>query len=144
MADLNLAPGLKGEYRVHVTEEHTAHHTGHTGVYVYSTPQLVLAMEMACAAALAGRLPDGWNHVGTKNEITHLAATPVGFDVVAKAELEEVDGRRLVFRVEAFDNTEKIGEGRHERFVVEWSRFLTRLEAKAKTKDLTSRGSLAQ
>ncbi|MSQ27381.1 MAG: thioesterase [Dehalococcoidia bacterium] len=134
MADLSLAPGLKGEYRVRVTEAHTAHHTGHTGVYVYSTPQLVLAMEMACTAALAGHLPEGWNHVGTKNDMTHLAATPVGFDVVAKAELAEVDGRRLVFRVEAYDDTEKIGEGRHERFVVEWSRFQARLEAKAKGK----------
>ena len=134
MADLNLSPGLTGEHRVHVTEAHTAHHTGHTGVYVYSTPQLVLAMEMACTAAIAGRLAEGWNHVGTRNDMTHLAATPVGFDVVAKAELVEVDGRRLVFRVEAFDDTEKIGEGRHERFVVEWSRFLARLETKAKAK----------
>jgi predicted thioesterase len=131
MADFSLTPGLTGEYRVHVTRETTAHHTGHTGVYVYSTSQLVLAMEMACAAALAGRLPEGWNHVGISNHMTHLAATPVGFDVVARAELVDVDGRRLVFQVEAHDNTEKIGEGRHERALVDWARFTQRLEAKA-------------
>lgn len=131
MPEYNLTPGVKGEWRVLVGPEHTAHHTGHTGVHVFSTPQLILAMEMACTRALAGRLPDGFNHVGTRNDILHLTATPPGFTVVAEAELIEVDGRRLVFRVQAHDNIEKIGEGRHERVIVSWERFLGRLEEKS-------------
>ena len=131
MTDFDLAPGLRGEWRVVVGPEHTAHHTGHTGVHVFSTPQLILAMEMACTKALSGRLPDGFNHVGTRNDIVHLAPTPPGSTVVAEAELIEVDGRRLVFRVEAHDGIDKIGEGRHERVVVNWERFLNRLEEKS-------------
>lgn len=132
MSEYTLTPGLKGEWRLLVGQEHTAHHTGHAGVHVFSTPQLILAMEMACTRALAGHLPDGFNHVGTRNDIVHLAATPPGFTVVAEAELIEVDGRRLVFRVEAHDDIEKIGEGRHERVIVSWERFLSRLDEKGR------------
>ncbi len=128
-----ITPGLKGEWRLTVGPEHTAHHTGHTGVHVFSTPQLVLAMEMACTDALAGHIPPGMNHVGVRNDMTHLAATPVGLPVVATAELIQVDGRRLTFRVEAHDNVEKIGEGEHERVVVDWERFEQRLEQKRRT-----------
>ncbi|MBI3967638.1 MAG: thioesterase family protein [Chloroflexi bacterium] len=132
MSEFGLAPGLRGEYRIKVGVEHTAHDLGHTGVEVYSTPDLVAAFEMACCDAIGSRLPPGYNHVGVYNEMTHTAATPVGMTVVAKAELVEVDGRRLVFRVEGFDEVEKIGEGRHDRMVVNWSRFEAKLAEKVK------------
>ena len=130
MAEFELTAGLRGEWRVLVGPEHTAHHTGHAGVHVFSTPQLVLAMEMACTDALAGHLPEGSNHVGTRNDMVHLAPTPAGLTVVVEAELIEVDGRRLVFQVEAYDGIDKVGEGRHERVIVNWERFQSRLERK--------------
>lgn len=130
MATPALSPGLVGELRLRVGPEHTAEAIGSGGVRVFSTPHMIGLMEGAAATAVQPHLGPGQTTVGTLVDIRHLAATPVGMEVVARAVLAEVDGRRLVFRVEAHDEKEKIGEGRHERFIVQLDRFLERVEQK--------------
>ena len=98
----------------------------------FGTPFLVALIESASAAVVEGRLPPGGTTVGTMIDVKHLAATPVGMEVRAKATLLETDGRRFLFAVEAWDEKEKIAEGRHERFVVpDLAKFLARVAKKA-------------
>ena len=97
---------------------------------VFATPALVALMEEAACAALDGHLAPDQTSVGVRLEISHLAATPPGVEVRARAELIELDGRRLVFQVEAFDPKDRIGEGRHERALVDPQRLLARANAK--------------
>ena len=99
-------------------------------VPVFGTPALVGLMEGAAVQALAGRLPPGQTSVGGRIDVRHLAATPVGMRVRARAVLLEVAGRRLTFRVEAWDEIERIGEASHERFVVDEAQFVARAQAK--------------
>jgi len=127
-----LFPGLTSEIEAVVTEENTAERLGSGLLPVFGTPALVGLMEGAAVQALAGHLPPGQTSVGGRIDVRHLAATPVGVRVRARAELLEVEGRRLVFRVEAWDEAERIGEATHERFVVDEERFAARAQAKAK------------
>jgi fluoroacetyl-CoA thioesterase len=101
-------------------------------VPVFSTPALVGLMESAAVKALTGHLPAGQTTVGGHIDVRHLAATPVGMRVRARAELTAVEGRKLVFKIQAWDEVELIGEADHERFVVELARFLGRVQAKIK------------
>jgi predicted thioesterase len=87
-------------------------------------------MENAALRCVDPLLPEGWATVGTHLDVKHMAATPVGMTVTAKAELQEIDGRRLVFRVEAFDEREKVGEGSHERYIINLPKFLAKNEEK--------------
>jgi fluoroacetyl-CoA thioesterase len=103
-----IQPGLKGEIGLVVAEEHTAQHLGSGAVKVFATPQMVLLMEQASVAAVDHLLPAGYCTVGAHLDIGHLAPTPVGFAVRTFAELIEVDGRRLAFRVQVFE--EPFGE----------------------------------
>lgn len=119
-----IKPGLTGEVREKVTENNTARAYGSGGVNVYATPAMIGLMENAALSAVDPLLPEGQATVGIAVSVRHLAATPVGMQVTAKAYLKEVDGRRLVFKVEAFDEKEKIGEGEHERFVINLEKFL--------------------
>lgn len=130
MTTPGLTPGLVGELRLRVGQEHTAEAIGSGGVRVFSTPHMIGLMEGAAATAVQPHLAPGETTVGIRVDVRHLAATPVGMEVVTRAVLEEVDGRRLVFHVEAHDEKEKIGEGRHERFIVQLDRFLERVEQK--------------
>lgn len=126
----SLAPGLTGEATVRVSQEHTAAALGSGNVNVFSTPALIALLEAAAIAALDGHLPSGQTSVGTHLDVRHLAATPVGMTVRATATLIQVDGRRLVFAVEAHDDVEQVGAGTHERFVVDKARFEARVAAK--------------
>jgi len=125
-----LQPGLTGEASVTVTDELSAIALGTGTVRVYSTAGLVALLEAAAVAALDGALPPGQTSVGTRLDVRHLAATPVGMMVSARATLQEVDGRRLVFAVEAWDAVEPVGAGTHERFLVDAERFEARAAAK--------------
>jgi predicted thioesterase len=125
-----LVPGLTGEATVRVSETHTAAALGSGNVNVFSTPALIALLEAAAIAALDGHLPPGQTSVGTRLDVRHLAATPVGMTVRATATLIQVDGRRLVFEVEAHDDVEQVGAGTHERFVVDKARFEVRVTAK--------------
>lgn len=128
-----LQAGLTGEARVIVDTPQLASAFGSGGwkVDVYATPAMIALMEQAAVNAVDHRLPPGHSSVGTRVDIQHLAATPPGVEVRAHAELTGVDGRRLTFQVEAFDPTEKIGSGTHERMVVDVQRLLDRARAKA-------------
>lgn len=126
-----LSPGLTGRAEIVVGTRDTAPHIGSGKVKVLATPVMVSLMEAAALDAVEGLLPPGHQTVGTRLDITHIAATPVGLHVVAGAELTQVEGRRLVFRVWADDERDRIGEGTHERIVVNVARFDERAQAKA-------------
>ena len=127
-----IIPGLTGELETNVTEADTAERWGSGLVPVLGTPTLVALMENAAVKALEAHLPPGQTSVGGRMDVRHLAPTPVGMAVRARAELLEVDGRRLVFSVEAWDEVERIGEATHERFVVDRDRFVAKAEAKGR------------
>ncbi len=129
-----LAAGLTGEKSVVVSESNTALSFGSGLAPVFSTPYLVALMEGAAVDALTPVLTPEQGSVGTLVQVSHKAATPIGMTVTAKARLEEVDGRRLVFAVEAWDEQELVGEGRHERFIINNEKFLAKVEAKKQTK----------
>lgn len=128
--DFNLHTGMKAKKTEQVTSENTAVKYGSGGVSVYATPAMIGLMEGTCLAAVDPYLPEGMATVGTQLNIKHLAATPVGMNVWAEAELIEIAGKRLVFQVEAFDDKEKIGEGTHERYIIDLKKFLQKTESK--------------
>jgi fluoroacetyl-CoA thioesterase len=135
-----IQPGLRGEVRLIVAEEHTAKHLGSGAVQVLATPQMVLLMERAAVQAVDPVLPEGYRTVGSQLNIRHLAPTPLGFEVRATAELIEVEDRRLVFRVEVreepFDEAhgggEVVGDGTHQRAIIHIQRFSQRVAQKTK------------
>jgi predicted thioesterase len=122
-----LCPGLTGSVTWSATERHSAEAWGSGAVPVFATPSLVGLMEAAAMEALRGHLSDRDTTVGTRIEVSHLAATPLGDEVRAEATLTSVEGRRLTFEIVAHDSSQKIGEGRHERVIVARDRFLGRL-----------------
>lgn len=126
----NLELGLTGHASTVVTEDKTAHALGSGNVEVYSTPSLVALLEAAAVDALQSRLGEGQTSVGTSLTIKHLSATPIGMTVTATALLKEIDGRRLVFEVSASDEVELIGQGVHERFIIDRERFEKRVRGK--------------
>lgn len=128
----SIAIGLTGEAVTQVVPELTARHLGTGTVSVFSTPEMVRLMERAAVNALAPHLAPGQQSVGTLVNVKHLAATPLGATVTARAELISIEGRRLMFRVSAHDGTDLIGEGMHERALIDLARFQARMDAKAK------------
>ena len=126
-----LEPGLVNEIRMTVAENDTARVSGgETLPPVLSTPRLISYMERTAHQALLPYLAEGQTSVGTLVNIRHLGATPVGMQVRFRAELVEVDRRRMRFKVEAWDAVEKVGEGEHERFIIDKDRFDARLAQK--------------
>jgi fluoroacetyl-CoA thioesterase len=123
---------LVGEATVVVSPEVTARHLGSGAVAVFATPEMVRLMERAAVNGLAPYLAPGQQSVGTMVNVKHLAATPLGATVTARAELMSVDGRRLMFKVSAHDGTELIGEGSHERALIDLAKFEQRVAAKQK------------
>ncbi len=130
-----LKPGLKGESSIVVADEHTAPHVGSGVVPVLATPVMVNLMEAAALAAVEKHLPSGYQTLGTELNVKHFAATPVGLKVTATAELIAVNGRTLVFTLSAEDEAERIGEGTHERVVVNVERFEERVRRKSGSTD---------
>jgi predicted thioesterase len=126
----NVKRGLTGEVEKVVTEDDTAERWGSGLVPVFGTPSLVALMENAAVEALDGHLPPEKSSVGGRMDVRHLAPTPVGLRVRARAELLEVERRRMVFQIEAWDEVEQIGEATHERFIIEPKSFIARAEAK--------------
>ena len=123
-------PGLTGSAEILVGTRDTAPHVGSGKVKVLATPVMVSLMEEASLNAVEGLLPPGHQTVGTRLDITHVKATPVGLRVTARAEVTRVEGRRVLFRVWADDEKERIGEGTHERIVVEVAQFDRRAQEK--------------
>lgn len=126
-----LTTGLKGTAELLVADEHSAPHVGSGKVPVLATPILVNLLEAAALDAVEWLLPAGHQSLGTELDVRHFAATPIGMRVRAAAELVAIEGRTLRFRVWADDDVERIGEGTHERVIVNVSRFDRRMEDKA-------------
>jgi fluoroacetyl-CoA thioesterase len=126
----DIVVGLRGAAEMIVERQDLASFSGNLGAEVLSTPRVVQLMEHAAWKALEGRLPEGRITVGTRIEMKHFAATPLGMRVRAEATLREVDGRKLVFDIVASDEVEKISEGLNERFIVSIDRFLDKVRKK--------------
>lgn len=127
---MSLQQGMTFEVTHRVGDEVTAHHLGNEGFHVLATPIIVAWAEEAARSLASAHLESGQGTVGTLVTIRHLAATPVGMEVRIKATLREVDGRRLLFDLEARDDKEKIAEGQNERIVVSLAKFRERLAQK--------------
>jgi len=125
-----IKPGLHGAIEIVVGAQHTAPHIGSGRVHVLATPVMVNLMEAAALQAVEGLLPPGHQTVGIHLDITHVAATPVGMRVRAHAELSRVEQRTLTFKVHAEDEKERIGEGLHERIIINLERFDRRMQEK--------------
>ena len=125
-----LSIGLKGLAETLVTEENTAAAMGSGLLPVYATPAMLALMEKAAAGSVQPYLPEGQGTVGTRLEVSHLAATPIGLSVRAESELIAIDRRKLRFSVRAWAGDELIGEGEHERFIIDNTRFLEKALAK--------------
>ncbi|PKN85674.1 MAG: hypothetical protein CVU46_10210 [Chloroflexi bacterium HGW-Chloroflexi-8] len=130
-----LEPGLVGELEIIVSEKDTAAAIGEQfGLpAVLSTPQIVNLMETAAYTAMAPYLKEGQSSVGASINIKHLAATPIGMKVRFRAEVTAVEGRRLTFKVEAWDEVEKVAEGEHGRFIIDIKRFNDNFQKKIKS-----------
>jgi fluoroacetyl-CoA thioesterase len=134
-----LKPGLRHRAAMRVGEAHAvpAQERLFGGAAdmppVFATAHMIAFVEWTCVAALAPYLAPGERTVGTRVEMSHTAATPIGMQVTAEIELVEVDGRRLRFRVSCHDEREPIGEGFHERTIVDHDRFVARLARKPMT-----------
>ena len=127
---MSLTVGSKGRAEALVTEDKTAAAVGSGLVPVFATPYMVALMENAAVNAVQAGLEAGQGTVGTRLEVTHDAATPVGMKVWAEAELTNLEGKKLTFTVRAFDEAGPIGGGTHERFIITVDRFLAKAEAK--------------
>ena len=127
---MEIPVGAKGNAEMTVTPDKTAAAVGSGSLEVFATPWMVAMMELAACNALAPYYDEGQSSVGTKLEITHDAATPLDMKVCAEAEVVEVDRRRIVFQVTAWDETGVIGKGKHERFLINTEKFLAKTEAK--------------
>jgi predicted thioesterase len=125
-----LMPGLEGHAEIVVGEQHTAPRIGSGRVRVLATPVMINLMEAAALDAVENLIPAGNQSLGTRLDVRHIAATPVGMRVRATAKLLSVDGRTLEFRVEAHDEKDLIGDGSHTRLVVNVARFDQRVQAK--------------
>lgn len=131
--DFSIRVGAAKERRIIVDSNQTTSFLWE-GENVLSTPSMIMEMEETCRLLLKEQaIPDPeWDSVGTIVDIRHLAATPVGAEVSLKAKVLSVDGRKVMFEVEARDKLEKVGEGRHERFIINVPRFRAKFDEKQK------------
>ncbi|MCF2662277.1 thioesterase family protein [Pseudoflavonifractor phocaeensis] len=121
---MSVTVGMKGRAEAVVNDQNTAVSAGSGTLPVFATPWMCALMEQAAWTAVASALAEGESTVGTQLSISHLSATPVGLKVWAESEVTAVDGKRIVFKVSAYDEKGLIGEGTHERFTVTDERFL--------------------
>ena len=126
-----LQVGMKHQMQMRVDDATAISFLGEGGPRVLATPALILAMEMASRDLAKEHLEDGYDTVGTHVDVKHLAATPMGMNVTYHAELIEMNGRQLRFRVEAYDEKEKAGEGFHSRAIINVAKFAERVRAKS-------------
>jgi fluoroacetyl-CoA thioesterase len=139
-----LKPGLKHSFSYKVPENKTVPYTFPESPIIAGMPKvfatgfMIVLMEWTCTQLLAPHLGAGEGSLGTHVDVSHLAATPIGFTVTVDAELIAVEGRKLVFKVRAHDGADLIGEGRHERVVVAWDRFNAKIAEKTRSAEAVS------
>ena len=127
---MSIEVGMKGRAETVVTRDNTAQAVGSGLVPVFATPWMIALMENAAVNAVQAALAPDEGTVGTRLDVTHDAATPIGMRVWAEAEVTAVEGRKLTFAVSAWDEAEKIGGGTHERFIIKPERFLLKAQGK--------------
>ena len=127
-----LEVGIKGKDTVQVVYENTAVAVGSGVLEVFATPMMIALMEKTACNSVIPYLDEGDGSVGTELNVKHVAATPIGMTVTCESELIEVEGRRLVFKVEAYDEVGLIGKGTHERFIVNNEKFQNKADNKGK------------
>ena len=125
-----LSVGIKGNLERTVTEDLTAEALGSGLLPVFATPAAVALAEETAWRSVAGELEEGQGTVGTLMELAHIAATPLGMKVHCETELVEIDRRKLVFTVKIYDEKEKVADGRHDRFIIDNAKFLSKAEGK--------------
>lgn len=125
-----LEAGIQGTGSVEVVRENTAAAVGSGMLEVFATPMMIALMEKTACESVAPYLEEGSGTVGTELNVKHVAATPIGMQVTCETELVEVDGRRLVFHVKASDEAGLIGEGTHERFIINNEKFQSKANGK--------------
>ena len=125
-----LQTGIKGKQTIVVTPAQTAAYYGSGALEVFATPAMVALLEETAWRSVQPYLEEGQATVGTRVDVRHLAATPLGGKVTCESELVEIDRRRLVFKVDVFDEKTKVGEGTHERFIIQSEKFLAAAKAK--------------
>lgn len=135
--DFEIKLGTKNERRIKVNHNQTTSFLWE-GENVFSTPSMISEMEETCRLLLKEqflKIDSEWDSVGTVVDINHTAATPVGAEIILKAEIIGVDGRRVQFKVSTEDNLEQIGEGKHERFIINIPKFKEKFDLKVKRLD---------
>ncbi len=130
-----IHPGMTREDDFEITMDNSAIHIGSGSSRVLATPWMIAYMERVSHRLLTCCLPEGYSSVGTHLDVRHLAPTPVGATIHVKSEVLSLDENRVYFAIEAWDDLEKIGEGNHERVVIEEARFLRRVEKKLASLD---------
>jgi fluoroacetyl-CoA thioesterase len=130
-----IKPGMTKEETFLVKEEHSARHVGSGSLRVLATPWMIGFVERVCQKLLAEHLPQGFTSVGVRVDVQHLAPTPVGSLVRVRGEVSSLDGNKVNFQVEAWDEQEKIGTGQHQRVVIDEARFLRRVATKLDRKE---------
>lgn len=125
-----IQTGIKGRQETIVTQNLTAEAVGSGSLPVYATPMMIALMEKTAFTSITPFLEKGQGTVGTLMNVSHLAATPLGMKVYCESELIEIDRRKLVFNVKAFDEYGLIGEGKHERFIIDNEKFLNKANQK--------------
>ncbi len=128
MEDIHLKAGIVGSSQITVKTEDTAMQYGSGLVEVFATPAMVALMEKTCLESLLNDLHQTASTVGTKVNVSHTKATPMGMKVTCQSKLIEVDRRRLVFEVEAYDEEGLIGKGIHERFIIDKEKFMAKFK----------------
>ncbi|MDY3784015.1 MAG: thioesterase family protein [Candidatus Cryptobacteroides sp.] len=125
-----VATGIKGRQETTVTQANVASNVGSGTVRVFATPSMIALIEKAAVMSIEAYLEPGQSSVGTRIDVSHLAATPEGMKVWAETEVTEVDRRKVTFKVAAYDESGLIGEGTHERFIIDIDKFVAKAEAK--------------
>ena len=126
--EFNLEPGMRYSLNKIVSLNDTASFHGSGSLEVFATPALIALMENAAKCSVQGELPEGFTTVGIEVKVKHLKATPLGMEVKAEALLDKVEGKKLFFKVEAYDEKGKIGEGTHTRYVINSEDFMKKIK----------------
>lgn len=125
-----LKTGIKGHQEMTVTNDFTAKTMGSGVMDVYATPAMLALMEKTAFTSVVPYLDEGCGTVGIKVEVEHVASSPVGMKIFCDSELTAIEGRKLIFSVEAFDEKGLIGKGTHERFIIESEKFQEKTDRK--------------
>lgn len=126
--NLNMEVGTKNTVEMLVGEEHSARKLGSGLVNVFATPAMVALMENTAQSSINSSLPEGFATVGIEINVKHIKATPIGMRVRCESVLKKVEGKKLFFTIEAFDEVAKIGEASHYRYIIETDKFMKKIQ----------------